>query len=55
MSGRDFWKFVWLAGVRLPLALPGGLFERVRLAAWGCTVLIVARYTGWNLATGRWC
>jgi len=55
MSEREFWKFVWLAGVRLPFIFPCGLFERVRLSAWGCTQLIVARYTGWNLAKGRWC
>ncbi len=52
MTQVAFWRFVWLAGVRLPLSvLP--VWQAVPMGAWGCVVLIVARYTGFNLATAR--
>lgn len=53
MTERGFWRFVWLAGVRLPWACAGDPWEATRMMLVGCATLVVARYTGVNLLARR--
>jgi hypothetical protein len=48
MSEREFWHFVWLAGVRLPFVGMQPLMA-ARWALWACIVFVVARYLGISL------
>ena len=52
---REFWRFVWLAGGRLPWSLGLSHWQAFALMVQGCATLIVARYTGWNLWSRAWC
>ena len=54
MGERAFWLLL-MATVRLPFAMRVSRTQAWGMAAYGFVVLVVARYTGWNIAEGRWC